>query len=80
MTSVDFRNHENMQNKIVELEKIKLGTEVPFGQMIEAINFKFKWFLTKKYCCTVQRVFPELDLHHRLLKVALAGLDDMEHL
>jgi len=80
MTSVDLRNHENMQSKLLELEKIKLGTEVPFGQMIEAINFKVKWFLTKKYCYTVQRVFPEFDLHHRLLKVALAEIDDIEHL
>jgi hypothetical protein len=80
MTSVDFRNHENMQNKLVELEKIKLGTEVPFGQILEAINFKVQWFLSKKYCYTFQRVFPELDLHHRLLKFALAELDDMEHL
>jgi len=80
MTSVDFRNHENMQSKLVELEKIKLGTEVPFGQMLEAINFKVQWFLTKKYCYTFQRLFPELDLHHHLLKVALAELDDMEHL
>ena len=80
MTSVEIRNHENMQNKLLELEKIKLGTEVPFSQMLEAINFKIQWFLTKKYCYTVQRVFPELDLHHRLLKVVMAELDDMEHL
>ena len=80
MTSVDFRDHENMQTKIVELEKKKPKTEFPFGQMLEAINFKAQWSLTKKYCRTFQRLFPELDLHLRLLKVALVDLDDMEHL
>ena len=65
---------------MVELERVKLGTELPFRQMFEAICFKVKWSLTKIYCYAFQRFFPEFDLHRRLLKVALVELDSVEYL
>jgi hypothetical protein len=38
----------------------------------------FKWALMKAYCQTFQRLLPELDFHHSLLRVVLAELDDIE--
>ena len=80
MASDSFRTHEDAQRRLVELEKVKMGTEVPFGQMFEAICFKVKWSFTKRYCYALQRFFPEFDLHRRLLKVALVELESVEYL
>ena len=80
MASVEFRTREDVQRRLVELEKVRLGTEVPFSQMLKALSFKVIWSLTKKYCYTIQRFFPEFDLHCRLLKVALVELDNIEFL
>jgi hypothetical protein len=80
MASDGFRTHEDVQRRLIELEKIRLGTEVPFGQMFEAICFKVKWSLTKRCCYALQRYFPEFDLHCRLLKVALVELESVEYL
>jgi hypothetical protein len=38
----------------------------------------FKWSLMKAYCHNLQRLLPELDFHHSLLRVVLAELDDIE--
>jgi len=80
MASDCLRTHEDVQGRLVELERVKLGTELPFRQMFEAICFKVKWSLTKRYCYAFQRFFPEFDLHRRLLKVALVELDSVEYL
>jgi len=37
-----------------------------------------KWSLMKAYCQTFQRLLPELNFHHSLLRVVLAELDDIE--
>ena len=80
MASDGLRTHEDVHRKLVELEKVRLGMEIPFGQMFEAICFKAKWSLTKRYCYALQKFFPEFDLHRRLLKVALVELDSVEYL
>jgi hypothetical protein len=80
MTSVDYRNREDIHGHLVELESVKLGTEVSFGQILKAIKFKAHWFLVKYYCFAVQRLFPEFHFHHRLLRIALAELDEIEGL
>ena len=80
MASVELRTHEDVQRRLVELEKVRLGTEVPFGKMMRAMSFKVKWSLTKRYCYAIQRYFPELDVHHRLLKIALVEVDSVEYL
>ena len=58
MASDGFRIHEDVQRRLVELEKVRLGMEIPFGQMFEAICFKAKWSLTKRYCYALQRFLP----------------------
>ena len=78
MASVDFRNREDMHDDVVELESLMMGTEISFGQILKAINFKAHWFLVRYFWFVVQSLFPEFDLHHRLLRFALAELDEIE--
>lgn len=80
MASVDIKNREDIHVKLEELESEKLGTEVFSSQILKAINFKARWFLAKIYWYTVQSLFPEFDLHHNLLRIALAELDEIESL
>ena len=80
MASVDIKNRESMHVKLEELESVKLGSEISFGHTLEVTKFKAHWYLAKIYCYAVQRLFPEFDLHHRLLSIALAGLDEIEGL
>jgi len=80
MASVDFRNREDMHGDVVEIESFKMGTVVSFGQILKAINFKAHWFLARYFFFAVQRLFPELDLHHRLLRFTLTELDEIEGL
>ena len=80
MASVDFSNREDMHGDVVELESLKMGTEISFGQILKAINLKAHGFLVRYFCFAVQRLFPELDLHHRLLRFTLTELDEIEGL
>jgi hypothetical protein len=80
MASVDIKNREDINVKLEELESVKQGTDFSFGQILEVKKNKAHWYLAKSYCYAVQRLFPEFDLHHRLLRIALAGLDEIEGL
>jgi hypothetical protein len=80
MTHIDLKNREPIHSKFAEIQKIKLGVEVPLIQIFRAIQFKVKWFLTKKFCHVLQEIFPEFNHHHRLLNVVLVELEDMENL
>jgi hypothetical protein len=80
MKTIDLQNLESQNDKPLDLEIIRLGNEVSFSQMLQAIRFKGKWFLMKKFCNTFQVIFPEFNLHHRLLGIVLAEFDDIENL
>lgn len=54
--------------------------EVLFGHELQELQSQAKWFLMKLFCKVFQVLFPELNLHHRLLRVVLAELDDIENL
>ena len=53
--------------------------EVMFGNQLQELQYRAKWFFMKLFCNVFQGLFPEFNLHHRLLRVVLAELDNIEN-
>jgi hypothetical protein len=52
--------------------------EIALSQKLKAFKMKVSWSFLKLFCRVFQGIFPEHNLHYRLLRVVLAEFEDIE--